>query len=407
VQEAEQKGWMPVKPRNQPPRAWVTGGSNVLRRSNLPQRMLEHLWPGLELVVDVNQKVSFTGLHADYLLPAAGYYEKPGIKYSVAYVPYLQYCDAAVKPVGEAKDEWEIYSLLAREVEKQATARNIQPGRGCNGRAADLQRMGRDFSFDGRFGPRDVEAVNALILEKTPAAEGMSVAGLKQTGISKFRSVGRQGIQENLFNSEWRGEGVLRALTDMTERKWRWPTLTGRQQSYIDHPWFLEAGQALPGHIESPRAGGDHPFRFISCHSRWSIHSVWRDTPMLLRLQRGEPVVYLNPDEASALGVGDGSWALLSNDYGQIHMRAKHSTMVRPGVAYYFHAWEPHQFPDHRSHKFLIPGLMNPLHFAGGEGHVRWMFGHWEPGTHVQDTRVSVRAVPEGEEPAAAEGRVQ
>ena len=37
-------------------------------------------------------------------------------------------------------------------------------------------------------------------------------------------------------------------------------------------------------------------------------------------------------------------------------MRIKHSTMVRPGVAYYFHAWDPTQFPDHKSFKWLIPG---------------------------------------------------
>ena len=59
-----------------------------------------------------------------------------------------------------------------------------------------------------------------------------------------------------------------------------------------------EAHEALAGHVESPKAGGDHPFRLISCHARWSIHSVWRDTPVLLRLQRGEPVVYLNPADA-------------------------------------------------------------------------------------------------------------
>lgn len=403
VAEARERGWMPVRPRPERtrPRAWITGGSNVLRRSNLPQRMLEHLWPGLELVVDVNQKFTFTGLHADYLLPAAGYYEKPGIKYSVAYVPYLQYCDAAVPPVGEAKDEWEIYWRLARAVEKVARRRGVAPGPGCDGREADLQRIGRDYSFGGEYGPGDVEKVNALILAESPAAAGMTVEGLKRTGIAKYASVGRQGIQECLFNSEWQGEGVLRALTDMTERKWRWPTLTGRQQCYIDHPWFLEAGEALPTHVESPRAGGDHPFRLISCHARWSIHSVWRDTPLMLRLQRGEPAVYLNPADAARLGIEDGAWAVLSNDYGEMRMRAKYSTMVRPGVAYYFHAWEPHQFPQHRSYKFLIPGLMNPLHFAGGQPQLGWYFGHYEPGTHVQDTRVSIRAAARRERPAA------
>jgi DMSO reductase family type II enzyme molybdopterin subunit len=403
VEEAKARGWMPVRPARTPPRAWVTGGSNVLRRSNLPQRMLEHLWPGLELVVDVNQKVTFTGLHADYLLPAAGYYEKPGIKYSVAYVPYLHYCDRAVQPVGESKDEWEIYWRLAQEVERIAKQRDLPPLPGCGPGTVDLQSIGRRFAFDARYGPDDVEQVNQRILEESPAAEGMTLEGLKQTGIAKYANVGGQGIQENLFNSDWKGEGILRALTDMTEHRWRWPTLTGRQQFYIDHPWFLEAREALAGHAESPMAGGAHPFQLISCHSRWSIHSVWRDTPMLLRLQRGEPVVYLNPDEARRLGVRDGAFAILANDYGEIRMRAKYSTMVRPGVAYYFHAWEPHQFPEHRSYKFLIPGLMKPLHFAGGEGHLGWFFGHFEPGTHVQDTRVSIRA-SDAAAPALAAG---
>jgi len=32
------------------------------------------------------------------VLPAAGWYEKVGIKYAVTYAPYLHYCDAAVPP---------------------------------------------------------------------------------------------------------------------------------------------------------------------------------------------------------------------------------------------------------------------------------------------------------------------
>ncbi len=392
VDESIAKGWMPVRPSPQnKPRAWITGGSNVLRRSNLPQRMLEHVWPGLELVVDVNQKFTFTGLHADYLLPAAGYYEKPGIKYSVAYIPYLHYCDQAVKPVGEAKNEWEIFSLLAAKVQQIARTQGLGALPGCGSRTVDLTTIADRFSFQGEYGPNDVEAVNALIIARSPSAGGVSVAQLKRDGIVKYANVGNMGIQENLFNSEWRGQGVLTALTDFTERKWRWPTLTGRQQFYIDHPWFIEAGEALPSYFASPKAGGDHPFQLVSCHARWSIHSVWRDTPMMLRLQRGEPVVYLNPRDMDELGLHDGDWAQLANDYGAMRMRAKVSTMVRPKVAYYFHAWEPHQFPNHKSYKFLTPGLMKPLHFAGGDGQVGWFFGHFEPGTHVQDTRVAIR----------------
>jgi len=220
----------------------------------------------------------------------------------------------------------------------------------------------------------------------------MTVEGLKQTGIAKYRSPGAVGGQPQIFNDDWKGEGVLRACTHFTEGKWHWPTLTGRQQFYIDHPWFLEAGEALPSHRESPKAGGDHPFQLISCHARWSVHSVWRDTSMLLRLQRGEPALYLNPRDAERLGIPDGEWAELFNRHGRIRMRVKHSTMVRPHVAYYFHGWEQYQFPNRRSYKFITPGLMNPLHFAGGEGHLGWRFAVFEPGTHVQDTRVGIRS---------------
>jgi nitrate reductase alpha subunit len=121
---------------------------------------------------------------------------------------------------------------------------------------------------------------------------------------------------------------------------------------------------------------------------------------LLLRLQRGEPVVYLNPKDAQSLAIADGDWAELRNDYGKILMLVKHSTMVRPGVAYYFHAWEPHQFPEHKSYKWLTPGLSNPLHFAGGERQLNMSINFLQPGIFVQDTRVSIRrsAAPDGEQ---------
>jgi anaerobic selenocysteine-containing dehydrogenase len=394
--EAREKDWMPRLPRDVQPRAWVTGGNNVLRRSNLPQRSLEHLWPALELMVDVNFKLSFTGMHADYLLPAAGYYEKPGIKYPVSYVPYLHYCDAAVPPLGESKDEWEVFWLLAQEVQRVARERATPVLDGCGKRPVDLRSLGDRFSFYGAFGPKDADRVAQFILDKGPATEGMTVEGLKQTGIAKYRTPGAVGGQPQLFNDDWKGEGVLRACTHFTEGKWHWPTLTGRQQFYIDHPWFLEAGEALPSHRESPKAGGDYPFQLVSCHARWSVHSVWRDTTTLLRLQRGEPALYLNPRDAERLGIPDGEWAELFNRHGRVLMRVKYSTMVRPRVAYYFHGWEPYQFPNHESYKFITPGLMTPLHFAGGEGHLGWRFAVFEPGTHVQDTRVGLRSVSAG-----------
>jgi nitrate reductase alpha subunit len=116
----------------------------------------------------------------------------------------------------------------------------------------------------------------------------------------------------------------------------------------------------------------------------------------MLRLQRGEPVLYVNPGEAVKLGLDDGEFGELFNDLGTVKMRIKHSNMVRPGVAYYFHAWDPVQFPEHKSYKWLIPGLMNPLHMAGGEGHLHFGINHLQSGSYVQDTRIGLRSLKQG-----------
>lgn len=390
VQEAQKKGWMPVHNEGNV-KAWFTGGNNVLRRTNMPQRMLEKMWPGMELVVDINPKLTFTGMHADYLLPAAGYYEKPGFKYTVAYIPYLHFCDTAVPPLGEAKNEWDICCLLADKVQEVARARNLAPVNACGGRERDLKMAGEMFSYHRLFGPGDAEKIAQLILDESSSAEGFTIEEMKKVGAKKFTSTGHTEGQSQLYNSDWKGKGVLQPLQHFVKDKYRWPTLTGRQQFYIDHPWFVAAGEALPTYKPSPRAGGDYPLQMVSCHARWSVHSIWRDTPMLLRLQRGEPLMYLNPQEAEKRGLVDGGWGELYNDHGKMRMRVKITPMVRPGVAYYFHAWEPYQFPNHESYKWLTPGLMKPLHFAGDYSQINWQFAVWEPGTAVQDTRIDIR----------------
>ncbi|MBW2241915.1 MAG: molybdopterin-dependent oxidoreductase [Deltaproteobacteria bacterium] len=391
VREAEEKGWQHKLPRSGQPRVYITGGSNLLRRGNQTQAMLQNMWPGIDLVVAIDQKMNFTVMNSDYILPAAGWYEKPGIKYAMSYIPYLHYCDVAVKPLGEAKDEWEIFWLLSKKIEEIAKLQNTPTFDGCGKFPVDWKRLHQDYSCQGEYGPKDAEKVTQHVIDNSPSVAGIRIEDLKKTGIEKFRNTGLNMSPSFMFNPDWKGEGVLSTLTHFTKYKWSWPTFSGRQQFYIDHPWFLEAGEAHPVHKASPKAGGDYPFRLVSCHSRWSIHSTWRDLPMLLRLQRGEPAIYLNEAEASDLGLADGEWAELYNDLDTMRMRIKYSTMVRPGVAYYFHGWDPSQFPEHKSYKWLIPGLMNPLHMAGGQGHLHFGINHLESGAFIRDTRVGIR----------------
>ncbi|MBP6381406.1 MAG: molybdopterin-dependent oxidoreductase [Pseudomonadales bacterium] len=402
--EAREKGWEPLTAQKAGPKLMFTGGANLLRRTNRGGKMLEEFWPKLELVVCTDVKWCFTAMHSDYVLPAAGWYEKVGIKYTISYVPYLHYCDAAVPPVGESKDEWEIYWLLTKRIEEICRERDVPAFDACGKRSVDWKELHQGYSNHGAFGPKDAKKVTQTILDDSPSVGGVQIAQLEKDGIHKFVSTGDNVLPTATFNPDWKGEGVLNTLTLFTEHKSRWPTYTGRIQFYIDHPWFIDAGEALPTHKPSPKAGGDHPFQMVSCHARWSIHAQWRDNPMLLRLQRGEPCMLLNPRDGAELGIVDGDFAELYNDYGSIFMRIKFSTMVRPKVAYYFHAWEPHQFPAHQSFKWIIPGIQNPLHMAGGDGQLRFGINHLELGSFVQDTRVGIRAMTPQEQ-QALEGR--
>ncbi len=402
-EESRANGWGPGVPANAPPKVFFSGGANLLRRNNLPQYLKAFVWDDMELIVDINPKFSFTGTQADYILPAAGWYEKAGIKYTMSYIPYVHYCDVAVPPLAESKDEFEIYWLLTREIERQAKAADLPVFEGCGRGSTDWKTLHQRYSNRGDLGQHDAEKVVREILDSS-ATKGVTLEQLKRDGIARFTATGTSVQASALHNPDWTGPGVLNTLTRFTEHKEPWPTWSGRITSFIDHPWFIEMREQFPVHKDSPKAGGDHPFQFVSCHARWSIHSSWRDTPMMLRLQRGEPQVWINPAEGTRLGIADYDYAELYNDYGSVRMRVKYSTAVRPGVAYYHHAWEPHQFPNHESYKWLIPGLVNPLHMAGGYQQIDHMMNRYQPGSAVQDTRLGIRpwtGQPTGAKPVA------
>ncbi len=96
-----ERGWVPVYPRpGVDPKMLFFSAPNPLRRWPTPQVAREHLWPKLDLIVNVNFRMSTTSRWCDILLPAAGYYEKASIKYAQNYLPYLVIADKAVEPLG-------------------------------------------------------------------------------------------------------------------------------------------------------------------------------------------------------------------------------------------------------------------------------------------------------------------
>ena len=113
----------------------------------------------------------------------------------------------------------------------------------------------------------------------------------------------------------------------------------------------------------------------------------------MLRLQRGEPIVYLNDDDARERGIGDHDLVKVWNDVNDFIARARVTGAIQPQQVHIFHAWEPYQFQNGKSHQFLAPSPLRVTQLVGDYGQLHWRMTQWDAGQFDRGTRVDVRKV--------------
>jgi anaerobic selenocysteine-containing dehydrogenase len=394
MREALERSWIPVRPLpGTDPKVFLFTGANPLRRWPAPQVAREHLWPKLDLIVDVNFKGCTSGLAGDLILPACGYYERDALKYTQAYLPYLVLCEKAVEPLGESKQEWEIFGLLARAIQERARARGVGEVRDSVGGTKDLSTLYDAWSHGGRFHESDPRAALDWILRQTRSTGKRSLEEASRSGLLPI--VEADGGPNPLYavGSDYRPGRTLYPHARFVEGKEAWPTLSGRQQFLIDHPWYTEVGEALPVHKEPPKAGGSHPLRLTGGHTRWSIHATWRDSSLMLRLQRGEPAIWISAVDARSRAIRDGDRIRVFNDVGAFEAIAKVAACVQPGQAIIYHAWEPYQFKGWKGQQEPVPAPWKPLHLAGGYGQIHYRSIYGAPGHSPRAQTVEIARV--------------
>ena len=397
MRESIDRGWIEMHPpESRSPKMFIFTGCNPLRRWPAPQHALEGLWPKLDLIVSVNFRMSESTRHADIVLPAAGYYEKHGIKYGQTYLPYLVFSDQAVKPLGESKSEWEIFGLLTECIARRARERGTGEVRGYRDRPLNLGRAHEVFTSDGRYDPKDPIKLIDDILRDSPSLGGVNAAQALQMGAVPIVGPARPGPEYHT-SSDFNPKDTYWPHRWFVEDKVAWPTLSGRQQFYIDHPWYLEADEALPRHKDPPGAGSRFPLRINGGHTRWSIHAIWRDHELMLRLQRGEPVCFMSPADCAPRGIRDNDRVRIFNDTGSFESLAKLAPGVQPGEVIIYHAWEPFQFAGGKGCQGPVEAPWKPLHLAGGYAHLHYRMYYGAPshsprGTPIEVERVEVAA---------------
>ncbi len=393
LDEAYEKGSQ-VQPRKRPKVFFEVGG-NFLRRNRAYPKIMEELWPKLELVVTMDWRMSFTALHSDIVLPAAGYYEDDSVPWTTPIAPFAHATTRAVPPVAESKSDWDFHCLFAKALEESARQRGIKSYPDRSGAPRSFEDIYDRFTFQGRCPEDDSEALVKQALTLADNLDGVSWEELKEKGFHRYSDLG-SGYMNMGSASDLQPDETFTANTWHTEKKHPWPTLTHRMQFYIDHDLYFELGEELPVHKDNPPIGGDYPLQLTGGHTRWSIHAAWRDEANMLRLQRGEPVLTLGMEDAATRQVRDGDRLRVFNDISSFEAQAKISPSVRPGQVIIYHAWEPFQFADHSSQHVLTPNPINPIQLAGGYSHLQPRMAVGTPGPSDRGTRVEVEKITTG-----------
>ncbi|MEZ5155727.1 MAG: nitrate reductase subunit alpha [Solirubrobacterales bacterium] len=217
-----------------------------------------------------------------------------------------------------------------------------------------------------------------------------------------------------ITSPEWSGiEAHGRRYSPFTmnvERNKPWHTLSGRQHFYLDHSWMLELGEGLPvfrpplNHraVFGDQATGhgerrELTLRYLTPHSKWSIHSEYQDNLHMLTLFRGGGTLWISREDAEALSIADNDWVEAYNRNGVIACRATVTHRLPKGTCMMYHAKDRHlnvpltEIGGKRggTDNSLTRIVMKPTHFIGGYSQLSFGFNYYGP-TGSQRDEVTV-----------------
>ena len=194
------------------------------------------------------------------------------------------------------------------------------------------------------------------------------------------------------------------------ERLKPWHTLTGRQHFFLDHDWMHEIGEALPTFrppLNLHRIDGDQrtgngrevTVRYLTPHSKWSIHSEYQDNLFMLSLSRGGPEIWMSPQDADAIGVKDNEWIEAYNRNGVVVARAIVSHRMPAGTVYMYHAKDRTvDVPRTETsglrggiHNSLTRLMIKPTHIVGGYAQLSFAFNYLGPTGNQRDEITVIR----------------
>ncbi len=347
----------------------------------------------------VDYRMSEAAQYADVLLPAKSHYEVYDLRTSPGYHRFtnLAYPVANIKNIGESMDEWSMFTLLAKKLEEIAN----RPENITKAKVKDDVRYAKpgyhDLSiFHKEYTNTDAESEGEgevylgtdkmaleAALEKCDQYQPWTIEKMYKMG--GFLLINEKAAKSSPLYSD----KPYSSMENHIYKFERLDTVTGRQTFYIDHPMFIKMGAATNTGMEGIRPQRkEYPYVLMTPHARWSIHSNYKTSSTLLRLQRGVPAIALNRKVAEAKGIKDGDTIRVFNNLGEFFAMAKLSSSSPADGLVMEHGWEPYMYKFNKGHNEVVPTSLNLLEMADGWGHLKFG-GLWDGNQYAYDGAVN------------------
>ncbi len=265
----------------------------------------------LELLVCIDIYPNATSEQADYLLPAAGAFEREDINLTglgLQYEPSVQFTEAVVPPGYERRPDWWIFEKLA-------------------------QLMGFDSALpeDAGFEQPDAQTTAAQWgrVDAMLRSRGQTFDALRREGILTFeRSAPESLFSEHLQQEDQRVDCFPEGFDAMRARM---ATLLSQLQQ------------------EDP-----DQLKLISKRDAYMFNSWYSNLPKLKQHGRDHNPCFMHPDDAARRQINEGDPVTLRNENGTINARVALTEDLMPGVVAMSHGW------GHSSSEGLSTARANP-----------------------------------------------
>lgn len=267
--------------------------------------------PNLDCLIVADSAMTDTARYADYVLPIAQFFEVEEVAYA-GQTASLHYSEKAIDSPGEAKSDIDVIAGVAEKLglgeyfvkKPREILDELLSSKMCKENGVSLERLLAERQI--RFLPGDAETNPHVAWE----------GGVFNSPSQRFEFYVESPVP--------RAATSVEPTEDEIERE-RIPRFFPPHEAWFENPLYEQ-----------------YPLVCMSERPRYRVHSQWFSTPLLRELDP-EPVVKINPKDASDRGIEDGAYVECFNDRGHAVAKAIYSEAIRPGTLVYPKNWQAYQ----------------------------------------------------------------